>query len=280
MRRPRARCKLTARPPRMVGPHPDPGRKGSSHSRSAVMRSFSSSWWSRLSLATVAVTLPVVAAAQSGLPFDRLPFRSIGPAVHGGRLHDVEGVPNDGATVYVVGASSGVWKSTNRGITWTSITDDLPVSTGGDIAIFPGNPNILWLGTGEQNNRQSSSWGNGMYRSMDAGKTWTHIGLDATTAIAKVRLHPGDPNVAYVAAAGNLWKTGPDRGVYKTVDGGRTWTKSLYVDEMTGATDLVIDPSDPNTLYAAMYQRLRTPWGYNGGGPGSAIYKTSDGGAT
>ena len=225
--------------------------------------------------------LPAAVLAQSSpSPFDKLPFRSIGPAVHGGRLHDVEALPNDAATVYVVGASSGVWKSTNRGITWTSIFDDQPVSTGGDIAIFPGNPNILWLGTGEQNNRQSSSWGNGMYKSMDAGKTWTHIGLEGTAAIAKVRLHPGDPNVAYVAAAGNLWKTGADRGVYKTSDGGRTWTKSLYVDSLTGATDLVMDPSDPNTLYAAMYQRLRQPWGYNGGGPGSAIYKTTDGGAT
>ncbi len=224
--------------------------------------------------------LPAASPAQAPGAFDRLPFRSVGPAVHGGRLHDVEAVPNDAATVYVVGASSGVWKSTNRGITWESIFDDQPVSTGGDLAIFPGNTSILWLGTGEQNNRQSSSWGNGMYKSLDAGKTWTHIGLEGTAAIAKVRLHPTDANVAYAAAAGNLWKAGPDRGVYKTTDGGRTWEKSLYVDTLTGATDLVMDPSNPNTLYAAMYQRLRQPWGYNGGGPGSAIYKTTDGGAT
>jgi photosystem II stability/assembly factor-like uncharacterized protein len=233
-----------------------------------------------LALALAGAFQPARVRAQSSTPFDRLPFRNVGPAVTGGRLHDVEAVPNDAATVYVVGASSGVWKSTNRGITWESVFDDQPVSTGGDIAIFPGNPNILWLGTGEQNNRQSSSWGNGMYRSMDAGKTWTHIGLEATAAIAKVRLHPGDPNIAYVAAAGNLWKPNPERGVFKTTDGGRTWTKSLYVDSLTGATDLVMDPSDPNTLYAAMYQHQRAPWGYNGGGPGSAIYKTMDGGAT
>ena len=234
-----------------------------------------------LALLLGALFAPSASNAQSApAPFDRLPFRSIGPAVHGGRLHDVEALPDDAATVYVVGASSGVWKSTNRGITWTPLTNDLPVSTGGDIAIYPGNPNILWLGTGEQNNRQSSSWGNGMYKSMDAGKTWTHIGLENTASIAKVRLHPGDQNVAYVAAGGNLWKPNVDRGVYKTTDGGRTWTKSLYVDSLTGATDLVMDPSDPNTLYAAMYQHLRQPWGYNGGGPGSAIYKTTDGGAT
>lgn len=233
----------------------------------------------RLALPVV-MLIPGIATSQSALPFDKLPFRSVGPAVMGGRVHDVEAVPSDAATVYVVTASGGVWKSTNRGITWASIFDDYPVSTGGDLAIFAGNSNILWLGTGEQNNRQSSSWGNGMYRSTDAGKTWTHIGLDATAAIAKVRLHPTDPNVAWVAAAGNLWKSNPERGVYKTTDAGRTWTKVLYVDENTGATDLVMDPSDANTVYAAMYQRLRTPWGYNGGGPGSAIYKTTDGGQT
>lgn len=229
--------------------------------------------------ALVAVAVPH-AGAQGGAPFDRLPFRSIGPAVHGGRLHDVEAVPNDAATVYVVGATSGVWKSTNRGITWTSIFDHQPVSTGGDLAIFAGNPDILWLGTGEQNNRQSSSWGNGVYRSNDGGATWTHLGLDGTAAIAKVRLHPTDEDVAWVAAAGNLWRAGPDRGVYKTTDGGRTWTKALYVDSLTGATDLVLDPANPDVLYAATYQRMRAPWGFNGGGPGSAIYKTTDGGST
>ncbi|HEX9563117.1 MAG TPA: hypothetical protein VF981_04070 [Gemmatimonadaceae bacterium] len=227
-----------------------------------------------------AALIPGLALAQASSPFDRLPFRSIGPAVHGGRLHDVEAVPNDAATVYVVGATSGVWKSTNRGITWKSIFDNQPVSTGGDLAIFGGNPDILWLGTGEQNNRQSSSWGNGVYRSEDGGETWTHIGLEGTAAIAKVRTHPTDPDVAWVAAAGNLWKAGPDRGVYKTVDGGKTWTKALYVDTLTGATDLVVDPSDANVLYAAMYQRLRQPWGFNGGGPGSGIYKSTDGGTT
>src|SRR5512134_3475912 len=119
-----------------------------------------------LTLAGALLSAFAQAQSPSQSPFDRLSYRAIGPAVHGGRLHDVEALPNDAATVYVVGASSGVWKSTNRGITWTSIFDDQPVSTGGDIAIFPGNPNILWLGTGEQNNRQSSSWGNGMYKSM------------------------------------------------------------------------------------------------------------------
>lgn len=242
--------------------------------QSSALRSFV------LSFLAASLSTPSIVAGQSGSPFDRMPFRSIGPAVHGGRLHDVEALPNDAATVYVVGASSGVWKSTNRGTTWEPIFDREAVNTGGDLAIFAGNPGILWLGTGEQNNRQSSSWGNGVYKSTDAGKTWTHLGLEGTAAIARVRLHPTDPNVAWVAAAGNLWKAGPDRGVYKTTDGGRTWTKSLYVDTLTGATDLVMDPSDANTLYAATYQRLRQPWGFNGGGPGSAIWKTTDGGVT
>jgi photosystem II stability/assembly factor-like uncharacterized protein len=222
--------------------------------------------------------VPSLALSQS--PFDHLRFRSIGPAVMGGRMHDVEGVPGDPSTVWVAAASGGVWKTMNKGTTWTPVFDHQAVSTTGDIAIFGPDPDIVWLGTGEQNNRQSSSWGNGVYRTTDGGRTWAHLGLDGTHAIAKVRLHPSDPNVAYVAALGNLWKATPDRGVYKTTDGGRTWTKSLYVDTLTGATDLVMDPGDPNTLYAAMYQRLRTPWGFNGGGPGSGIWKTTDGGTT
>jgi photosystem II stability/assembly factor-like uncharacterized protein len=217
--------------------------------------------------------------AQGG-PFDALRFRSVGPAALGGRMHDVEAVPNDAATVYVAAATGGVWKSVNRGTTWTPIFDREAVSTAGDIAIFEANPNIVWLGTGEQNNRQSSSWGNGVYRSVDGGSTWTHLGLDATHHIGKIRLHPTDPDVAWVAALGNLWKATPDRGVYRTGDGGRTWNRVLFVDSLTGVVDLVMDPGDPNTLYAAAYQRLRTPWGFNGGGPGSGIYKTSDGGVT
>ncbi len=228
----------------------------------------------------LALLLPGMSAAQTATPFDDLPFRSIGPAVMGGRLHDVEAIPGNPATVYVVGATSGVWKSTNRGITWKSIFDHEAVSTGGDLAIFQGNPDLLWLGTGEQNNRQSSSWGNGVYRSNDGGESWTHVGLEKTAAIAKVRLHPTNENIAWVAAAGNLWRPNPERGVFKTVDGGKTWSRILYVDSLTGATDLVMDPSNPDILYAAMYQHLRTPWGYNGGGPGSAIYKTTDGGTT
>ncbi len=209
-----------------------------------------------------------------------LRFREIGPAVTGGRIHDVEAVPGDPSTIYVATASGGLWKTTNNGTTWASIFDDQPVSTFGDIAIAPSNPEILWVGTGEQNNRQSTSWGNGVYRSTDGGKTWAHLGLAETRHIGRVVVHPTNPDIAYVAALGNLWKPNPERGVFQTTDGGRAWTKVLYVDTLTGAVDLVMDPRDPNTLYAATYQRLRRAWGFNGGGPGSAIHKSTDGGRT
>jgi photosystem II stability/assembly factor-like uncharacterized protein len=207
-------------------------------------------------------------------------FRQIGPAVTGGRIHDVEAVPADPSTIYVATASGGLWKTTNNGTTWQSIFDDQPVSTFGDIAIAPSNPDVIWAGTGEQNNRQSSSWGDGVYRSTDAGKTWTHVGLAETRHIGRVVVHPTNPDIAYVAALGNLWRPNPERGVFRTTDGGRTWTKVLYVDTLTGAVDLAMDPANPNTLFAALYQRLRRTWGFNGGGPGSGIYRSTDGGGT
>lgn len=233
------------------------------------------------SLAAAFISFAAVSsAAQTASPFDRLSFRSIGPAALGGRIHDIEVPSGDLNTIYIGAASGGIWKSVNKGTTWTPIFDNQPVSTFGDIAIFERDNNIVWAGTGEQNQRQSSSWGNGVYRSTDGGTSWTHLGLVDTRHIGKIRLHPSDPNVAYVAALGNLWKASPDRGVFKTTDAGRSWQKVLFVDTLTGVVDLVIDPNDPNTLYAAAYQRLRRTWGLNGGGPSSAIYKTSDGGAT
>ncbi len=198
----------------------------------------------------------------------------------GGRIHDVEVDPRDPATIYVGAAAGGMWKSTNKGTTWTPIFEGQPDNTFGDIAIFPGDSKVIWAGTGEQNNRQSSSWGGGVYRSTDAGASWTFTGLKESASIGRVVPHPTDPNTAWVAAVGNLWKPTPERGVFKTTDAGRTWSKVLFVDSLTGATELVIDPRDPNVLYAATYQRLRTAFGFNGGGPGSALWKTTDGGAT
>ena len=224
--------------------------------------------------------VPVRTQTPPASPFDALHFRDIGPAVTSGRLHDVQIDPKDPATLYVAAASGGLWKSRNKGVTWTPIFEKQPDNTFGALAIFARDPRILWAGTGEQNNRQSSSWGTGIYRSVDGGETWTHLGLRETRAIARVVLHPEDPNTAYVAAAGNLWTGNADRGVFKTTDAGRTWNKILYVDTFTGATDIVMDPRDPRVLYAATYQRLRKAYGFNGGGPGSAIHKTTDAGAT
>ncbi len=207
-----------------------------------------------------------------------LRFRQPGLAVAGGRIHDVEVLPDDPATIYVASATGGIWKSTNKGTTWRPIFEGQPVSTFGDIAIAPSNPDVIWAGTGGQNNRQSTSWGNGVYRSTDGGETWTHLGLDNTRHVGRIRAHPTSTDIAYVAALGNLWQPSADRGVYKTTNGGRTWDKVLFVDTLTGVVDLVMDPLDPDILYAAAYQRLRRAWGFNGGGPGSGIYKTTDGG--
>jgi photosystem II stability/assembly factor-like uncharacterized protein len=231
-----------------------------------------------LLLATSGASLRGQTLATS--PFAGLAARNIGPAALGGRIHDIEVPASDPSVIYVASASGGIWKSTNKGSTWAPIFEGQATNTFGDLAIFAGNASIVWAGTGEQNNRQSTSWGNGVYRSTDAGRTWTSIGLEKTRHIGRVRLHPSDPNTAWVAALGDLWKPTVDRGVFKTTDAGRSWTKTLYVDSLTGAVDLVIDPSDPNVLYAATYQRLRTPWGFNGGGPGSGIWKSIDGGAT
>jgi photosystem II stability/assembly factor-like uncharacterized protein len=206
--------------------------------------------------------------------------RLIGPAVTGGRVHDVEALPQDPSTIFVASASGGLWKSTNRGQTWRNVFADQAVSTFGDVAIAPSNPDVVYVGTGEQNNRQSSSWGNGVYRSDDGGETWQHMGLVETRHIGKVVVHPTDPDIAYVAALGNLWSGNEERGVFRTRDGGRTWDRVLHVDEFTGAVDLVMNPNDPGILYAATYQRLRRTWGFNGGGPGSGIYRSVDGGET
>jgi hypothetical protein len=217
-------------------------------------------------------------AAQS--PWDGLRFRSIGPAVMGGRLHDVEVDPRDPAVLYVAAASGGLWKTENHGTTWTPIFDRQGEHSFGDLALSAQDPDQLWAGTGEQNNRQSSSWGGGVFRSSDGGATWRHVGLRETRHIARVVLHPRNPEVAWVAAVGDLWAPSAARGVYRTTNGGASWERVLFVDSLTGATELVMDPRDPAILYAATYQRLRSPFGFNGGGPGSALWKSIDGGTS
>src|SRR6266404_4781643 len=210
--------------------------------------------------------------------FKALEFRELGPAVMGGRIDDFAAVESNPSIVFVGVASGGVWKTVNNGITWEAVFDKEGVSTIGDIAIAPSDLSIVWVGTGEPNNRQSSSWGDGIYKSTDAGKTWKNMGLAETRHIGRVVIHPRNPDVVYVAALGHLWGANPDRGVYKTTDGGKTWNNAKFIDEDTGFTDLIMDGSDNKTLYAASYQRRRTSWGFNGGGPGSGIWKTTDAG--
>ena len=208
-------------------------------------------------------------------------WRNIGPSNQGGRIVDIEAVEDDFAHVYVASASGGVWKSENAGTTWQPIFDQYEVASIGDIAIFQNRPDIIWVGTGEANNRNSVSWGNGIYRSGDGGKTFVHLGLENTHQIARVITHPKDSNHVYVAAIGHLWGYSGERGLFETKDGGKSWkklTNGLPDDGKTGCTDLIMDPSNPKILYAAFYQRLRQPWTFHSGGPNGGIFKSTDGG--
>jgi photosystem II stability/assembly factor-like uncharacterized protein len=227
---------------------------------------------------------PDFAAAGSPPPIDlanedllsALQFRAIGPAVMGGRIADIAAVDAD--TFYVGAASGNLWKTTNRGTTWEPLFEDEDVNSIGDVTLAPSNPSILWIGTGEANNRQSSPWGAGVYRSNDGGRNWQFMGLENTRHIGRILIHPSNPEVVYVAAVGNLWAESEDRGVYRTEDGGTTWERILHVDADTGAIDIAMHPTDPNTILAAMYQRRRTACCFVGGGPGSGLYRTTDGG--
>lgn len=225
---------------------------------------------------------PVATPVSNTFPsiISNLRFREIGPAVMGGRINDIEVEPNDTRVIYAATASGGIIKSLNGGTSWITIFDKETVPSIGDVAISPSDPAIVWAGTGEANNRQSSSWGNGVYRSLDAGKTWKNMGLPNSFAIPRIVIHPKNPDIVYVAALGNLWGSNPERGIFKTTDGGKTWNHVLKVNDDTGATELVIDSASPNILYAAMYQRRRTVFGFNGSGEHSALYKSNDGGET
>lgn len=181
-------------------------------------------------------------------------------------------------TLYVATRNGGVWKTTNGGTTFEPIFEKQRVSSIGAVSVAPSNPSIVWVGTGEAFNARSSYWGDGVYRSTDAGKTWTHVGLADTHHIARIVIHPANPDTVYVAAMGHLYSRNAERGVFKTTDGGRTWQKVLYVDDRTGAIDVVMVRREPDTLYAAMYDKERFPWHLEEGGPGSGIYKTTDGG--
>ncbi|HVZ76711.1 MAG TPA: glycosyl hydrolase [Gemmatimonadaceae bacterium] len=224
---------------------------------------------------------PTGASTFDSVKFGGLHWRSIGP-YRGGRVTTVAGVPSQPLTYYMGATGGGVWKTENAGATWTNISDGkLRMGSIGAIAVADDDPNVLYVGMGEAPPRgQSSSWGDGMYKSTDAGKTWRYIGLEKTRAIAKVVVDPRNNDVVYVAAEGSRWTPSADRGIYKSTDGGATWKLLLHPSDSVAAIDLSMDPSNPRILYAAMWDFQRLPWQIRSGGPGSAIYKTTDGGET
>lgn len=209
-----------------------------------------------------------------------LNWRSIGPANMGGRVADVEGVPGNPNVVYVATGSGGIFKTVNGGVSWTPIFDRQNTISVGDIALEPGNPEVIWVGTGEANPRNSVSFGDGVYRSTDGGKTWKHLGLKETNTISKVIVHPKNPDIVYVAAVGHVWGPNEERGVFMTDDGGKTWQKTLYIDNLHGASDLEIDPQNPNILYAGMWRFDRKPWTFTSGSEKGGVYRSVDGGRT
>ncbi len=205
-------------------------------------------------------------------------WRSIGPAAFGGRIDDVEAVRGDPDVIFVAAASGGIFRSTNNGVTWTPLFDSQgPSISIGDIAIAPSDPAIVWAGSGEPNNRQSSSWGSGIYRSLDGGDSWQPMGLEQTHHIGRVVVHPTDPDTVFAAALGHLWGPNPERGLYRTRDGGQSWEKILFINDDTGVVDVAME-GNGRILYAAAYQRRRRGWGFVGGGPHSGLYRSLDGG--
>jgi len=213
----------------------------------------------------------------SSSTFGAIEARSIGPALMGGRTTAIDGVVSNPKTIYVGTAGGGVWKSTTAGMTFEPVFDKHPQSIG-CLTIDQKNPETIWVGTGESNMRNSVAVGLGLYKSTDAGRNWSRVGLENSEHISKIVLHPNDSKIIYVAVPGKLWSDSPDRGLYKSSDGGKTWDKILYTDEKTGCADIIMDPRNPEVLLASMWQFRRTPYSFVSGGPGSALYKSTDGG--
>ena len=233
-------------------------------------------------LASLSIAVAVVAQSQAPGPgadvYRSLRWRYIGP--EGNRTDAVAGVPGDPLVFYAGAASGGIWKTTDGGIHWEPIFDDQPVSSIGSLAVAPSDPNVVWAGTGEPFIRSHISVGEGIFKSTDAGKTWTRMGLEKTGRIARVIIHPTDPNTVIACALGHAYGPQPERGVFRTTDGGKTWERTLFVDERTGCSDLAIDPSNPRILFAGMWQLEIHTWGRESGGAGSGLFTSRDGGAT
>lgn len=225
---------------------------------------------------------PAYLAAQSADQvtnlFKTFSWRAIGPAVMGGRTVDLDAVEKKPWIIYAAIGPSGVWKSENAGVTWSPVFFKENTVSVGDVTIAQSHPDIVWVGTGEATCRNSVTIGDGVYKSSDGGKTWQNMGLKETRHISRIVINPGDPNIVYVAAMGHLWGPNEERGIYKTIDGGKTWRKVLYVNADTGFADLAMDPHDSLILYAAAYEHRRLPYAFSSGGPGSGIYKTTNGG--
>ncbi len=236
-------------------------------------------WWGLLAL-----LVAQLAVAQTGTPVDlsvhfkNLKARSIGPAGMSGRVTAIDAVHSNPDIIYIGAASGGVWKTTNGGASWTPVFDEQPTQNIGALAIQQSNPNVVWAGTGEGNPRNSVNLGEGIYKSLDGGRSWKLMGLEKTRNIHRILIDPTDPNTVYVGAIGNPFSPHPERGVYKTTDGGDTWKQILRTNDTSGVADMVIDPSNPNKLLVCMWQHQRTPWSFTSGGPGSGFYMTWDGG--
>jgi hypothetical protein len=228
------------------------------------------------------LAFPLSCYGQSGY-FSEFKYRNFSPTLVSAWISDIAAPENpDPASRYVFYAAArhgGVWKTSNNGISFSCITDSLPTTSIGAVEVAPSDPNTVWVGTGEASNARSAHRGYGVYKSTDAGASFTCMGLENTQHIARIVINPRDENIVYVAAMGSLFTPNGDRGVFRTTDGGKSWEKVLYVNENVGVIDLVINRSDPDVLYAATYEKYRYPWHYEAGGPGSGIWKTTDGGA-
>jgi photosystem II stability/assembly factor-like uncharacterized protein len=226
-----------------------------------------------------AETTAGVALTLDASLFKTLQWRCIGP-FRGGRALTGSGIPGNASTFYFGAVAGGVWKTTDGGETWSSLTDGTPISSVGALALAPSNPDVIYVGTGEAAPRGDITYGDGVYKSVDGGRTWSHVGLDDTRQIGALIVDPKNPDIVLVAALGHAFGSNSERGVYRTTDGGKSWTRVLYRDEQTGAIDVTFDPNDSRIVYAALWQARRLPWNFSSGGPGSGLYRSSDGGVT
>ena len=231
-------------------------------------------------LLLLVTTLQLPAQALDLSKLSSLNIRNVGPANMSGRITAIDVVESDPNTLFVGAASGGVWRSDNGGSAWRPVFDAQPTQNIGALAIHQDNPSIVWVGTGEGNPRNSMNLGMGIFKSLDGGKTWKHMGLEATKAIHRIILHPSDPEVVYVGAMGDPFTPNADRGLYKSTDGGQTWKQILFTHPQSGIADLVMDPQNPHKLIAALYEHRRTPYSFTSGGPGSGLFITYDGGKT